>query len=217
MPRRYCTEQLAPNVRPGLPGTPSPILPSPCARCAGSALTLTSIRWYEPLPVRWQSWTFGPSTWRRDLTEVVAGVGVRDRSRSPGRRHRADVAVLPGDRDAGRRARHRFAGGQRRLRARHRTVGIVTSPRPRERHVAGVRHDVRPRDGAADGHGRSRRVVGILPVGGLLDAHGRAGQRPVGWQSAPKTFASSPGTGSPTLPSPCARCAGSASTLTSIE
>ena len=39
----YLTLQPAPNTLPALPGTASPILPSPCARCAGSALMLTSI------------------------------------------------------------------------------------------------------------------------------------------------------------------------------
>jgi outer membrane protein W len=43
-PLVYCTAHDAVNTRPGLPGTSLPTLPSPCARWAGSALTLTSIR-----------------------------------------------------------------------------------------------------------------------------------------------------------------------------
>jgi len=41
--RVYRTLQSAANVFPACPGTASPTLPSPCARCAGSALTLISI------------------------------------------------------------------------------------------------------------------------------------------------------------------------------
>ncbi len=40
----YCTPHDAVNTRPGLPGTASPGFASPCALCAGSALTLTEIR-----------------------------------------------------------------------------------------------------------------------------------------------------------------------------
>lgn len=39
------TAQLGPNTLPVCPGTASPIFASPWARCAGSASTLTSMRW----------------------------------------------------------------------------------------------------------------------------------------------------------------------------
>lgn len=42
--RSQRTEQPAPKTRPAWFGTTSPIFPSPCARCAGSALTEIEIR-----------------------------------------------------------------------------------------------------------------------------------------------------------------------------
>src|SRR5688572_27625358 len=39
--RDHRTPHDAVNTRSGLPGTASPTMPSPCARCAGSALTPT--------------------------------------------------------------------------------------------------------------------------------------------------------------------------------
>jgi hypothetical protein len=58
----HFTSQPDANVFPGKPGTASPTLPSPCPRCAGSALTLTVISTYLPLPVLWHSVTLGPSS-----------------------------------------------------------------------------------------------------------------------------------------------------------
>ena len=82
---------------------------------------------------------------------------------------RGDVGVLARLRRSGPGAGHRGAGGER-------GAGQVTAtPRrsrttmSRERAVAGVGDPVGPRDRRADGDERSRRRVGVLAVGELLE------------------------------------------------
>ena len=100
----------------------------------------------------------------------MARILVADRRTGWRRTHcRAQVGVLSGHGRAIRRTGHAFARRQHRLRTFNRTQVTVGDRHSGQRLIRSVGHHVGPGDRITHRDFRTRRGIGILAVGGLLD------------------------------------------------